>query len=71
MGMSMARAGTRHIMSDRLVGDTGGTVTRTMRTIGGESISGTRHDGMNRQAMQMMIYDLAALAAPTSLICMC
>lgn len=36
----MARAETRHIMSDRLVGDTGGTATRTIRSIGGESTSG-------------------------------
>lgn len=38
----MARAETRRIMSDRLVGDTGGTATRTIQNTGGESISG-RH----------------------------
>ena len=38
----MARAETRHIMSDRLVGDTGDTVTKMMRNTGGESTSG-RH----------------------------
>lgn len=36
----MAKAEIRRIMSDRLVGDTGGTVTRMMRNTGGESISG-------------------------------
>lgn len=45
----MARAETRRIMSDRLVGDTGGTVTRMTRNTGGESISG-RH-GMTDELM--------------------
>jgi hypothetical protein len=39
-GMSMAKAETRHITSDRLVGDIGGTVTRTMRSTGERNISG-------------------------------
>jgi hypothetical protein len=36
----MAKAETRHITSDRLVGDIGGTVTRTMRSTGERNISG-------------------------------
>lgn len=46
----MARAETRHIMSDRPVGDTGGTATRTTRSIGGESTSG--RNGMKDRSME-------------------
>lgn len=63
----MARAERGHIMSDRLVGDTGATATKMMRIIGGESTS-------ERNVVTggfIMTYDLAALAALTSLICMC
>ena len=67
---NMARAETRHIMSDRLVGDTGGTATRTIRSIGGESTSGL-HDMMYwSPGILKMIYDFVALAALTNLICM-
>jgi hypothetical protein len=66
----MARAEIRRIMSDRLVGGTGGTVTRMARNTGGESTSGL-HDMMYwSPGILKMIYDFVALAALTNLICM-
>ena len=67
----MARAETRRIMSDRLVGGTGGTVMRMVRNTGEESTSGLQDMIYGSMGMLMMIYDFVALAAMTNLICMC
>ena len=68
----MARAEIRRIMSDRLVGGTGGTAMRMVQNTGGESISGL-HDMVHAWFMGilMIVYDFVALAALTNLICMC
>lgn len=67
----MARAETRRIMSDRLVGGIGGTVMRMVRNTGEESTSGLHDMIYGSMGMLMMIYDFVALAATTNLICMC
>lgn len=68
---STARAETRCIMIGRLAADIGDTATRTMLSTGGESTRGCLDTTDETMVGLMMTYDLAALAALTSLICTC
>jgi hypothetical protein len=65
----MARAETS--MIDRQAGDTGATVTRMMRNIGGGNNSERQDTTVGVMHDFITTYDLAAPAALMNLICIC